>query len=82
MDFFQPPYQWETGAFQANIDLAFKKSVFFADFIIICLGSGITSANSSSHITQVHSSVFFLCTEESATVDMQYAFFNFIFGEM
>jgi len=30
MDFFQPPYQWETSAFQANIDFAFKKSVFFA----------------------------------------------------
>ena len=53
MEFSQPPYQWETGAFQANINFAFKKSVFFAEFLIICLGSGITSSNSSPNITQV-----------------------------
>ena len=53
MDFSQPPYRWETGAFQANINFAFKKSVFFADFVIICLGSGVTSSNSSPYITQV-----------------------------
>ena len=55
MDFEQPTsYKWKSGAFQANIDFFFKKSVFFADFIIICLGSGITSTNSNSHITQVN----------------------------
>lgn len=53
MDFSQPPYQWKSGAFQANINFTFKKSVFFADFIIICLGSGITASNSSPNITQV-----------------------------
>ena len=53
MEFSQPPYQWETGAFQENINFAFKKSVFFADFLIICLGSGITSSNSSPNVTQV-----------------------------
>lgn len=53
MEFSQPPYQWETGAFQANINFAFKKSVFFGDFLIICLGSGITSSNSSPNKTQV-----------------------------
>ena len=53
MDFSQPPYRWETGAFQASINFAFKKSVFFADFVTICLGSSITSFNSSPNTTQV-----------------------------
>ena len=55
MEFSQPPYRWETGAFQASIDFTFKKSVFFADFLILCLGTGITTSNSlASNITQVH----------------------------
>ena len=55
MEFSQPPYSWKTGAFQANIDFTFKKSVFFADYAIICLGSGISTSNSlPTNITQVH----------------------------
>ena len=55
MEFSQPPYRWETDAFQASIDFTFKKSVFFADFLILCLGTGITTSNSlASNITQVH----------------------------
>lgn len=57
MEFSQPPYQWKSGAFQANINFAFRKSVFFADFIIVCLGSDITVTNSSPNITQVIANV-------------------------
>ena len=55
MEFSQPPYRWETGAPQTNIDFTFKKSVFFADSLILCLGTGITTSNSlATDITQVH----------------------------
>ena len=67
MDFSQPPYRWETGAFQANINFAFKKSVFFADFVIICLGSGVTSSNSSPYITQVCNTCFSLHQDSSTS---------------
>ena len=53
MDFSQPPYRWPNNAFQNNINFTFKKSVFFGDFVIICLGSGITSSGTQSAITQV-----------------------------
>ena len=53
MDFSQPAYRYPSGSFQLDINFKFKKSVFFADYVIICLGSGISSSNSSPHITQV-----------------------------
>jgi len=53
MDFSQPAYRFPSGSFQLDINFSFKKSVFFADYVIICLGSGITSSNSSPNITQV-----------------------------
>ena len=54
MDFSQPRYRFPCGAFQLDITFAFKKSVFFADYVIISLGTGITSTNSDPrHITQV-----------------------------
>ena len=55
MDFSQPPwYQWPAGSFQSGITFTFKKTVFFADFVMVCLGTGITATNSSPNITQVH----------------------------
>ena len=61
MDFSQPPwYQWPTGSFQIDITFTFKKTVFFADYAMICLGTGITATNSSPNITQVHLSVEFV----------------------
>ena len=59
MDFSQPKYQFPAGSFQLDITFEFKKSVFFADFAVICLGSGITTTMSSPNITQVHSFVPF-----------------------
>ena len=53
MEFSQPDYDWDDGAYQNNIEFTFKKSVFFADNLTICLGSGISSSGSNSHITQV-----------------------------
>ena len=53
MDFSQPHYQFPSGASQLDIAFTFKKSVFFADHVFICLGSGITSVNCDPHITQV-----------------------------
>jgi len=53
MDFSQPPYRFPDGAFQLDITFAFKKTVIFADYVIICLGTGITSTNSDPNITQV-----------------------------
>lgn len=62
MDFSQPPYRFPDGAFQLDITFTFKKSVFFADYVIICLGKGITSTESSPNITQVHSFIgLFVC---------------------
>ena len=55
MEFAQPDYDWDDGAYQNNIEFTFKKSVFFADNYVVCLGSGITSSGSSTHITQVYS---------------------------
>lgn len=55
MDFSQPPYRFPNGAFQLDITFTFRKSVFFADYVIICLGKGITATESSPNITQVHS---------------------------
>ncbi|KAL9951814.1 hypothetical protein ACROYT_G044546 [Oculina patagonica] len=52
MEFSRPPYRFPDGSFQLDIDFAFKKSVFFSDYVIICLGSGITSSGSSPYITQ------------------------------
>ncbi|KAL9953039.1 hypothetical protein ACROYT_G040390 [Oculina patagonica] len=53
MEFSQPTYQFPTGSFQLDISFTFKKSVFFADYVIICLGTGITSTSSSTtNITQ------------------------------
>ncbi|XP_027049719.1 uncharacterized protein LOC113677156 [Pocillopora damicornis] len=52
MDFSQPKYQFPAGSFQLDITFEFKKSVFFADFAVICLGSGITTTMSSPNITQ------------------------------
>ena len=57
MDFSQPRYQFPAGSFQLDITFTFKKSVFFADSLIICLGTGITSTNSAPYITQVYPSV-------------------------
>ena len=54
MDFSQPSYQFPAGSFQLDITFEFKKSVFFTDFAVICLGSGITTTMSSPNITQVH----------------------------
>ena len=54
MDFSQPSYKFPAGSFQLDITFGFKKSVFFADFAVICLGSGITTTMSSPNITQVH----------------------------
>ena len=53
MDFTQPAYRFPSGSFQLDINFSFKKSVFFADYVIICLGTGINSSNSSPNITQV-----------------------------
>ena len=53
MEFSQPPYRFPSGSFQLDINFSFKKSVFFADYVIICLGTGISSSNSSPNITQV-----------------------------
>ena len=53
MDFSQPQYRFPYGALQLDITFTFKKSVFFADYVIICLGTGISSTNSDPHITQV-----------------------------
>ena len=53
MDFSQPAYSFPFRSFQLDINFKFKKSVFFADYVIICLGTGITSSNSSPNITQV-----------------------------
>lgn len=55
MEFSQPPYRFPDGSFQLDIDFTFKKSVIFADYAFICLGSGITSSESSPNITQVYS---------------------------
>ena len=55
MEFSNPPYRYPSGSFQLNIDFSFKKSVVFADYVIICLGSSITTTNSSPNITQVPS---------------------------
>jgi len=55
MEFSQPPYRFPTGSFELDINFSFKKSVFFADYVIICLGTGITFSNSSPNITQVTS---------------------------
>ncbi|XP_078352647.1 chondroitin sulfate ABC exolyase-like [Oculina patagonica] len=52
MDFSQPPYRFPNGAFQLDITFTFRKSVFFADYVIICLGKGITATESSPNITQ------------------------------
>ncbi|XP_066015773.1 chondroitin sulfate ABC exolyase-like isoform X2 [Pocillopora verrucosa] len=52
MDFSQPSYKFPAGSFQLDITFGFKKSVFFADFAVICLGSGITTTMSSPNITQ------------------------------
>ena len=41
MEFAQPDYDWDDGAYQNNIEFTFKKSVFFADNYVVCLGSGI-----------------------------------------
>ena len=54
MDFSQPSYHFPAGSFQLDITFEFKKSVFFTDFAVICLGSGITTTMSSPNITQVH----------------------------
>ena len=54
MEFSQPDYDWDDGAYQNNIEFTFKKSVFFADNLTICLGSGISSSGSNSHITHVN----------------------------
>lgn len=67
MEFSQPPYRFPEGSFQLDINFSFKKSVFFADYVMICLGTGITSSESSPYITQVRSNIsecyaFFLCT--------------------
>ncbi len=64
MDFSQPRYQFPYGAFQLDINLSFKKSVFFADYVIISLGTGITSTNSDPHITQVG---WFVCQHFTST---------------
>ena len=53
MDFSQPAYRFPSGSFQLDITFSFKKSVFFAGHVIICLGTGISSSNSSPNITQV-----------------------------
>ena len=55
VEFAQPDYDWDDGAYQNNIEFTFKKSVFFAGNYVVCLGSGITSSGSSTHITQVYS---------------------------
>ena len=50
MDFKQPDYgltDW-----RGNIDLEFKKSVFFFENLLVCLGSDITAKNTNSKIIQ------------------------------
>lgn len=59
MEFSQPSYDYPSGSFQLDITFTFKKSVFFVDNIIICLGSGISSSNSATNITQVVNDILF-----------------------
>ena len=60
MEFSQPDYQFPAGSPQLDITFGFKKSVFFADYALICLGSGISSTHSSPNITQVYPMAYFL----------------------
>lgn len=57
MQFSQPPYRFPSGSFQLKIDFRFKKSVFFADWAVICLGSSITATNSTPYITQARNNM-------------------------
>ena len=59
MEFSQPSYEYPSGSFQLDITFTFKKSVFFVDNVIICLGSGISSSNSATKITQVVNDILF-----------------------
>lgn len=52
MDFSQPQYEFPNGSFQSDINFSFKKSVFFFDSYVICLGSNIRAENSCPYITQ------------------------------
>ncbi|XP_022793263.1 uncharacterized protein LOC111332229 [Stylophora pistillata] len=52
MDFSQPQYKFPKGSFQSDINFSFKKSVFFFDSYVICLGSNIRAENSCPYITQ------------------------------
>lgn len=52
MDFSQPQYEFPEGSFQSDINFSFKKSVFFFDSYVICLGSNIRAENSCPYITQ------------------------------
>lgn len=51
MDFYQPDYQFSHSSFP-NIKLYFKKSVFFFQNVIVCLGSNIRIGNGQGKIAQ------------------------------
>ena len=52
MDFTQPNYGFQTTDWRKNIVFQFKKSVFFFENLLVCLGSDITASNTGGNDVQ------------------------------
>ena len=52
MDFHQPEYDLETADWRHGMQFDFKKSFFFFENLLICLGSNITSSNTNEKVVQ------------------------------
>ena len=52
MDFRQPDYGLASGDWRKNINFIFKKSVFFFENLLVCLGSNIRAQNTNGKVVQ------------------------------
>ena len=52
MDFTQPNYGFKTTDWRLGIVFAFKKSVFFFENLLVCLGSNIAAGNTRGKVVQ------------------------------
>ena len=52
MDFHQPEYDLGTADWRHRIQFDFKKSIFFFENLLICLGSNITSSDTNDKVVQ------------------------------
>ena len=52
MDFEQPTYELEAADWRHSVTFEFKKSVFFFENLLVCLGSDISASNTAGRIVQ------------------------------